>query len=152
MNPVWNPRIAEAAELKERETLRTIFNKNNITTYSFTEPSTFAKYDARFISPNGASYIVEIKCREFPSNQYPTLIIEVAKIDELVRLSSKENTIPILLITYSDGKYFSLECSSIQRRNKIQRRVNKCTSLSREDKVVKTFYEIPLSEVKLKAI
>lgn len=129
-------------EDREREMLRKIFTKNNISTYSFNNHTSYNPYDAT-IEKAGKTYIVEMKCRNFESTKYNTAIIDKYKIDNLLKYDNS-----IVIFHFTDGLAYVFSTKEIVKHKIITKTANVKTAIENPIKAEKQFYEIPIKRGK----
>lgn len=117
------------AEVKERENLVKIFQKRGITDYEFTPIGSNKRYDFIF-RKDDKTFIGDIKNRNIKSTTYADSLIDKSKIDYLISEATKNNQIPLIIATYTDGEacVWSL-FKEIQNMKEEVRECNKTTAI-----------------------
>jgi hypothetical protein len=60
-------------------------------------------YDGKIFDATVLVELAEVKCRKNPVGQYPTLTIDVAKVDVIVDLAQRLRVVPVLLVSWTDA-------------------------------------------------
>ena len=95
---------------KERELMLTIFNKHNITDYSFTDEYSSLRYDGIFNKESKGTtrkIVFEVKNRKIDSNRYRTTVIEKSKYEFLIEFAKENDAEPFIFIFFTDGTYLA---------------------------------------------
>lgn len=97
----------EKSSLLEREKMKELFDKYNITNYDFTEIEGYDKHDGIFT--HRKEVIFETKIRRFKSSKYETTYIEYEKIKYLLKEAKKQQRTPFLFIFFEDDCVLPIE-------------------------------------------
>lgn len=129
------------SSIKEREHMERVFLEREITKYSFTDEEGFCRHDGQFTNSKGQEIIFEVKVRNVSSTKYRTTVIEESKFDYLL-----DNRRPaVLFIFFTDGKYLIHKLSRDNKYYTTQMLAPRTTA-GYNDKVLKTFIEIPIKD------
>lgn len=111
-----------AASTKERKTVDRLLARVNAIDVEHSDTKGFDRWDSKF-TINGKRYICEVKCRNVKHTTYADTLIEVSKVSALRKLAKEENSIPLLIINFTDEicYLFNLNADSVRsiKTNKI---------------------------------
>ena len=132
---------------KERELMKKLFERNNVSMYSFTEDDSFDRHDGEYYRKDGQKIVFEVKNRAVASNKYRTTVIEKKKYDYLLEYSVKNNCIPMVFIFFSDGVYYTEDLKTAEKYFTVKRCPK--TTAGNNDKIEKELCEIVIKKTNL---
>ena len=125
----------------ERAKMEKLFEKFNVSIYSFTKDDSYDQHDGVFINSKDENIMFEVKVRNVTSTQYKTTVIEKSKYDYLM---SQTDKVPYLFIFFSDGTYFP---HRLDKNNDYKQSAMGApkTTAGDQTRITKQFIEIPIN-------